>query len=493
VTYYPDSYAQLRGIDNLLSGQFPLSYLYPPGVALFLGPAFTVLPNTLVALQATILVCGIALVLFAYIAGMSATGDRRAALIYATAVAIGAPFVYFSRATMFDVITTLLVASCVFLARPAARRGAPVHAAYGVLVFLAITTRYTNAALLPALFVASLPGDFRSFSRRQVLEHMRSRAVLTALVVVIALYAAYVALSFDSITRFTNPNAGIVVSASGYFSRLARYVQATFIGYGDKFYWQDGVAAVAVFTFAAAGCRRLWSTNRTLLLPLLAVIVLWPPVHAAYNVFAGRYAMPAFFCVLLLAALGVSRSVSWQRGLPEMWQRVGAAALITLGVTFFLGRHLALDTVFLQTWPRDVAHGHEVAYDEVRDALRALDGPNTVLLSSQAMAVDRANPEIETFDLIEHSETYGIGQDSIDRVIALVEERRSAGKTVYLHFTEFENVGADFNKYELGFDDYFLSLREHYTLRELMRTDATMRVQRLYVIEPRLFPSTPTP
>ena len=27
-----------------------------------------------------------------------------------------------------------------------------------------------------------------------------------------------------------------------------------------------------------------------------------------------------------------------------MWQRVGAAALITLGVTFFLGRHLALDT-----------------------------------------------------------------------------------------------------------------------------------------------------
>lgn len=484
VTYYPDSYAQLRAVDNLLSGRFPVSYLYPPGVALFLAPAFVVLPNTLVAMQAAILVAGIALVLLAYVAGAATTGDRRAALLFAAAIGIGAPFVYYTRAALFDVITVLLIASALFLARPAARRGTATHAAYGALVFVTITTRFSNVALLPALFVASLPGDFRSFTWRQVVQHLRSRAVLTALGVVIALYAAYLAVSFDTVTRFTNPKAGSIIDLSGYLPRLARYVEAACVGYGDQFYWQDGVAALAVLGFAAAGARRLWSTNRALLLPLVCVIVLWPPVHAAYNVFAGRYAMPAFFCVLLLAAAGLSRSITWQRGLPQMWQRVGAAALITLGVTFFLGRHLALDTAFLQQWPADVANGREVAYDEVRATLRELDGPNAVLLSSQAMAVDRANPEIEALDLIKHSETYGINEDSIQRLLAYVRERQDAGKNVYFHYTEFEDVGSRFRKYELGFDAYFAALEREYAVRELMRADAVKRVQRLYVIEP---------
>src|SRR3990170_8757516 len=90
VTYYPDSYAQLRAVDNLLSGHFPTSYLYPPGVALFLAPAFAVLPNTLVTMQATILVAGIALVLLAYGAGLATTGDRRAAPLLPPAGALGA-------------------------------------------------------------------------------------------------------------------------------------------------------------------------------------------------------------------------------------------------------------------------------------------------------------------------------------------------------------------------------------------------------------------
>jgi hypothetical protein len=299
------------------------------------------------------------------------------------------------------------------------------------------------------------------------------------------IYTCYLAVSFDTISRFTNPKAGSIIDLSGYFPRLARYAEATLIGYGDQFYWQDGVAATAVLAFAAAGARRLWSTNRALLVPLVCVILLWPPVHAAYNVFAGRYAMPAFFFVLLLAGLGLSRSISWQRGLPQTWQRVGAAALLALGVTFFLGRQLALDTVFLQQWPQDVANGREVAYDDVRATLRDLDGPASVLISSQALAVDRANPEIETLDLIRHSETYGINEDSIDRMLAYVREQQEQGKTAYFHYTEFEDVGARFRKYELGFDAYFTALEREYHVRELMRADAAKRVQRLYVIEPR--------
>jgi len=484
VTYYPDSYAQLRAVNNLLAGRFPPSYFYPPGIALVLAPAFAVLPNTLVTLQATILVAGIGLVLLAYVAGTSTTGDRRAGLLFATAIAVGAPFVYYSRATLFDVITTLLIASTLFLARPAAQRGGATHAAYGVLVFVTVTTRFSNVALLPALFVASLPGDLRSLSGRQVMRHLRSGAVLTALAVVVALYTIYLVLSFETVSRFSNPQAGGIIDLSGYLPRLARYGQAGLIGYADQFYWQDGVAAAAVLAFAAAGARRLWSTNRALLLPLACVVLLWPPVHAAYNVFAGRYAMSSFFCILLLAATGLSRSFTWQRGLPEMWQRVGAAALITLGVTFFLGRHLALDTAFLQQWPQDVANGREVAYDEVRAALRELDGPNAVLLSSQALAVDRANPDVETLDLIRYSERYGINDDSIDRLLAYVRERQDAGKAVYFHYTEFEDVGSRFRKYELGFDAYFAALEREYAIRELMRADVDKRVQRLYLIEP---------
>ena len=483
VTYYPDSYAQLRAVDNLLAGNFPTSYLYPPGIALFLAPAFAVLPNTLVALQATILVASIALVLLAYVAGSATTGDRRAALFFATTIALGAPFVYYSRATLFDVVNTLLIALTIFVAPLAARRGGAAYVAYGALVFVAITVRFSNVALLPALFLAAMPGDFQSFSWRDAERHLRSRAVLTALLTIATLYAVYLALSFDTITRFTNPQAGSVIDFRHYLPRLVRYIEATFIGYGDQFYWQDAVAAVAVFAFAATGARRLWSTNRSLVVPLACIILLWPPVHAAYNVFAGRYAMPAFFCVMLLAAAGLSRSITWWRGLSESWQRVGAAALLTLGVTFFLGRHLALDTAFLEHWPGDVASGREVAYDEVRDTLRGLDGPNSTLISSQALAVDRANPQITTLDLIRHSETYGINQDSIDRLLAFVREQQAAGRTVYFHYTEFEDVGARFRKYELGFDAYFTALEREYRVREIMR--AGERVQRLYVLEPK--------
>jgi len=34
VTFYPDTYAQLRAVQNLVSGHLPISYFYPPGVAI---------------------------------------------------------------------------------------------------------------------------------------------------------------------------------------------------------------------------------------------------------------------------------------------------------------------------------------------------------------------------------------------------------------------------------------------------------------------------
>ena len=478
-TYYPDSYAQLRAVENLLSASFPLSYLYPPGVSLFLAPFFAVLPNSLVTLQAVVMTAGLALVAVAYAASQAATGDRRAALLFAAAVALSVTFVFYSRVALFDVINTLLIALSLFLAPVVIRRGAWALVPYGILVFVTITVRYTNLVILPALFLAALGLSARPLSRRIVIDQLRSRATLTVGLVVAALYLVYAATTIESFTRFTN-SSGSILDFGGYLPRLARYAQANLTGLGGGFRWEDGLMALAVFAFAIVGAQRLWRTNRGLLIPIAFLIIVWSPVHAVYEIFVGRYAMPSFFLVLLLATFGLSISLAWWRSLDRPWQRVGLAALIASGVTIFAAGQLAQDYLLYQ----DPAEGREVAYNDVRRVLQDLDGERSVLISSQLLAVDRANPSLAHYDLLVHSETYGINDGSTERLVSYVEERHGEGMTLYYHYTEYEDVRSRFRKYELGFDAYFAALEREFAVRELMRSPSTERVQRIYVIEP---------
>ncbi len=483
ITYYPDTYAQLRAVENLLSGTFPISYLYPPGIALALAPVFAFLPHTLLTMQAAVLGAGMTLVLLAYVAMVTTTKDRRAALIFAGAVALGAPFVFFSRVLWFDGISTLLVALSFFLAPLAARRGPAALLVYALLVFAAVTVRYTSLLLLPALFLYTLGAGSRSLSLRGVMDHARSKAMVTVGAAVAALYGAHLITSHESLTRLTSGQSESVVALGGYLSRLGRYLAATLIGYGEPLAWEEVIVAVAVAALAAVGARRLWQTNRSLLVPVVFLIVAWPPVHALYIVFDSRYVMPAFFFVLLLAALGLSAALEWFRGLHRPWQRVGLAGLLALAASFYVGQQLSQDVIFLRQWPQEVAANRENAYDEIRAVLASLDGPATVVLSSQALAIDQTNEAITTYDLIPHSNQYGINDDSVDRLIAFVREQQASGKTVYYHYTEYEDVRSRFRRFELGFDAYFLGLRREFSLRELVR--AAERPQRLYVLEPR--------
>ncbi len=203
-TYYPDSYSQLRAVENLLSAEFPLSYLYPPGVALFLAPFFAVLPNTLATLQVAVASAGMALIVVSYAASRATTGDGRAALFFAAAVAIGATFVFYSRVALFDVINTLLITLSLLLAPAVARRGPTALLPYGVLVFATVTVRFTNLIILPALLLGSLAAGTQPLSFRVVLDQLRSKATLTVGAVVAALYAAYLATTIESLTRFCN-------------------------------------------------------------------------------------------------------------------------------------------------------------------------------------------------------------------------------------------------------------------------------------------------
>lgn len=482
VTYYPDSYAQLRAVENALNGTFPVAFLYPPGVALFLAPVFAVFPDALVTMQATIVAAGIALVVVAYVAGVRATNDRRAALVFAVAVAFSSPFVFYSRAALFDVINTLLIALSLLLAPLVVRRGLPVLLPYAVLLFVTITVRYSNPVILPALFLASL-GD-EPFTARRALDHLRSRPVITVVLVVAALYATYFALSFETLSRFGNSESGSIVDFTTYLPRLGRYAQATLVGYADQVRWQDGLAAASVLALAAVGARRLWQTNRRFVIVIAALMLPWLPVHAVYGTFQGRYAMPPFFFVLLLATFGLSVSITWWRSLELPWQRVASSGLLAVAVSLFAGQQLALDAAFLIRWPDVVADGREEAYGDARAFLRGLDGPNSILLSSQALAVDRANPELTTYDLIEHSERLGINDDSISGLVAYVREQRAAGKTVYYHYTEFEEVRSRFRKYELSFYDYFATLSRTFSVRLLVASPSETLTQRIYVIEP---------
>lgn len=484
ITYYPDSYAQLGAIEHALSGTFPFVVLYPPGVALFLSPVFALLPDTLATMQAAILATGVGLVVLAYLGGLWTTNDRRAAVLFTGAVAFSATFVFYSRVALFDVINTFLIALSLFLAPLVVRRGLPALLAYALLVFVTITIRYTNPMILPALFLASLDAGHQPLSARRIIDHLRSRSVLVVGSVVGALSVAYFALSFEALSRFGNSESGDIFEFTTYLSRVGQYARASLIGYGDEFRWSDGITAAGVLAFAGIGARRLWQTNRTLMLPIAVLILLWCPVHAVYNGFWDRYAMPAFFFVLLLATFGVSISLTWWRSLQLPWQRVAASGLLALAVTSFAAQQLAQDAAFLVRWPEEVDDSREYAYADVRDFLRGLDGSTAVLLSSQAMAVDTANPELETYDLFLHSTRYGINDRSLARLLAYVREQQAVGKAVYYHYTEFEDVRSHLRKYELSFYDYFATLGREFSAEPVVTYASQTRTQRIYLMEP---------
>ncbi|MGB2694886.1 MAG: hypothetical protein WBD55_06810 [Dehalococcoidia bacterium] len=484
VTIYPDTYGQLQSVTNLLSGDLPLSYLYPPGIALFLAPFFALLPDTLETMHIAILFAGMALIVVAYVGCTATTGDRRAAFFFATAVAVGVTFVFHSRIGMFDVIHTLLVALSLFLAPLVIRRGFPVLVLYGLVVFAAATARYTNVILLPALMLASLEIGAQPLSWRYVCARLFSKGPITVGLVVSTLYAVYVVTAFDSLTRFADPQGSSVIDASGegYSTRIGQYMQASLLGYGGDFGWMEALAATGVLALAIVGALRLWSDRRGLLIPILYLAAAWLAIHAFYFAFWARYVMPVFFFVLLLAALGLSVCFHWFKQLHYPWQRVGLATIVAIIVAMFLSLQLAQDVTSVRETPTSGAARSEPAFEDIRNVLRTLNGDRTTLISSQSLAVERANPAMTVYDLIQHSGRNGINERSIVKLRTYVDEQIAAGKTVYYHYTGYEATGSQLHKYELGFDSYFQALSQRFTMREVIHPADSG--QRLYRLEP---------
>jgi hypothetical protein len=303
--------------------------------------------------------------------------------------------------------------------------------------------------------------------------------VLVALVV-LALGVAYVATTSESLTRFGNGESGSIIDVAGYPVRLVQYALASLTGYGEQVLGPSLFVAPAVLPLVVAGARRLWRTDRRSAMALFCLMLTWAPVHAVYLDFWSRYAMPLLFFTLMLGALGVVSVLEWMRTLQVASQRMALAGGMALALTLFVGQQAAQDILVLQ-WPDTAARNSEEAYEQIRTVLRTLDGPSSVLVSSQALAVDRANPEMTTFDLLLHSERNGINDASVEDLLAYVREQQASGKTVYYHYTGYEEKSSHLKKYELSFRAYLGALDREFSLREIVR--ASERPQRLYLIE----------
>jgi hypothetical protein len=477
ITYYPDTYAQLRAVDNLLAADFPISYIYPPGVALALAPLFAFLPDTLAAMQTAVLIAGLALIVVSFLFARAWTGDESTAWLLAVCVAFAAPFVFFSRVLWFDGINTLLIVLSLLLAPSMSRRPLPAQVAYSMLLFATVTVRYTNVIILPAVFIASMPDG--TLSTGGVGRHLKSRVIIVSAATIAVLYGVYLVSAWDAVSRFSNGTSGSVLGMGGYVERLGQYVPAALLGYADQIDFRDAVAAVTVGALALGGALRLWQLSRQRTIAVLLAIALWLPIHALYIAFDDRYAMPAFFLVLFLAAYGLAGLPAWWRTLDRPWQRVGTVTGLAIGLAFFTGQHLAMDLSYLIVWPRQVEQSREPAYDVIREELRTLDGPSSVVISSQALAIDRNG--VEVYDLIPHSGSYGIDKDSLERLLDYVRTQQDEGMTVYYHYTEYEEVGSDFLIYEEGYDAYFEGVVDEFRMREVASADH--RAQRLYRLE----------
>lgn len=151
--WVPDTYEQMTAAIRLTRLEFPLSRLYPPGVAVTLAPVFLVLPASIASLQAVVVAASLALVAICFIGAARATGDRVVATLAAGGAATAPLFIYGARIGLFDAINAMWLTLAFMLVPAMRQRSFLALAAYGALLALAMNIRATNVAYLPALLI----------------------------------------------------------------------------------------------------------------------------------------------------------------------------------------------------------------------------------------------------------------------------------------------------------------------------------------------------
>jgi hypothetical protein len=459
----PDTYEQLFAARRLAAGEFPISNIYPPGVAVTLAPFMAVFPATQETMQGVIIAASLLLIVVAATAVRRATGDDGASLLLALGLA-GAPlFVFFSRDALFDVINTLWIVSLVLVVPALARRGWIAGAWFGVALAIACTIRATNVSFLPVVLLYWLAvHDTRSL--KAALSCVMRPVVLSSAVTLCVSYAllAYLGGWLGGGTAGAPVGLGSIPPNAGYY-----YVME----FGGP------VAAPVVLVFTIAGIPEVWRRNRALAIVSLCMVVFWPFPHAPLAFANSRYMLPSSVFVLILAAHGHTAIGRFMRE-GALGARRWGRPLLAAGAILIAG-FVAADAAMLAGWGDRAARSDEGAYRQLRPIVRELPA-DALLVSAATRGVSEANRSIGYFDLIDHSTAEGSKREDIDAGVAEIAAEVQAGRPVYYLYSRLDADGTSLGRRGLGFREYFISLDERYRMELVFDTGiADFRLYRM--------------
>lgn len=458
-----DTYEQLTATKRLLSGDFPISRIYPSGIAAIMAVPMTVLPRTVITMQAVIISSSVALVGLAYVATKKISGDALAAVLVSLAVACAPRIVYYSRFELFDAINACGVALVIVLVPALRGRAVAVFIAYGVLLAVVGSIRTTNLAVLPAVALYWLdPGckiprssDFR-------------RALLR-------LDVAAAAISFMLGWTLLALIAGVREQASNAPFTLHGYAARTL--YYEAFVFSD-LAVWLVLPLAVVGARHLWRRNATVTMVAVYMTVAWPMAHATVHFFEDRYMLPAVFFGFLLAAHGASEILRRTSG-----RRV-LQALCVLVLAGFFGYQLGFDAYLLNGWPARASVGDEAIYRELRPRLAELpDG--SLVITAHSRGVRDSDPRLHYLDLIDQSLPSGINGKNVEAMLESIRQAQSEGRDVYYLYSDFEADKLSIGLPGPTYDTYFDAVARDFELTDIFRAKSVPKFRLYRVGKPR--------
>jgi hypothetical protein len=459
----PDSYEQLDAAKRLLAGDFPLSRIYPPGVAITLAPFLQILPATLASVQGVVVGASLLLVAISYVVVVKATGDRVAASLLAVGVAIAPEFVAMSRVVMFDLIGTTWIIGAIVIVPVLRGRGLWAFALYGVMLSVAINIRANNAAFLPVLVIYWCGDGGVPVRPRAVLAAVIRRELLLAAGVMTALSLLYLWIG-----GWLSSVQHAPFTLAPYAAHVAFYLSAEF----------GSIGGVAIVPLAALGASELWRRNRTLLIVAIYMLVVWPLAHAPLPFINTRYMLPPLLFSLLLAAHAPAAITRLGAGWAAETARAASRAVIGAVVLLGLG-WAVIDGALLYAWPDIAAQSNEAAYRQLRPVVAQLP-PGSLLISPGTRGVRDSNLAMEYLDIIDYSIPEGNTPQRIQSVVDEVVRARAGGRAVYYLYTPFEGFGGNLAHPRSrstdgaggpGFDGYYDGIAARFSVTEAYKTN----------------------
>jgi hypothetical protein len=463
--WVPDTYEQLRASHRLVAGQFPLSRIYPPGVAVTMAPAFLVLPQSIgtMHLVNTMAALGLAGVLYVRVA--SDTGDRFAATLVALAAAAAPQFVFSSRSGLFDTVGTAWIVGAIMCVPLLRGRGIAAFAVYGAALCIAINVRATNAAFLPAALMywfgeTGVPARPASMLRAAFAPGpIVAAGVMAGLTIVLTAIGGWAGQAATSAP----------INFSTFGQHVAFYAVVEFGG---------APAVLAILPLAIAGGVSLWRRNRPLVVVAAYMLVAWPLVYSPLPFSSQRYMLPALAFALLLAAHGVSAAVRSARNMRPSPAR--AVRIAAVGAALVVGLFYAGGTaVVIYEWPQTAATSDEGAFVEMRPFVAELSA-GSLLVSPATRGLSSGNRDIEYLDLIDYSLNHGNGAASVESVMAQMQRALDGGRPVFYMHSRVEATGDSFPAGGPGYEAYFAGIARRFTVR--VRYEAAVEHYTLYEV-----------